>query len=183
MANLIDNTFFQNELSLGIGADAASILQLNQFIDYHEPKFLEALLGYKLKKAYDTGIVGNVQKYKDIRDGKEFENPEGILTKWPGLVYTNGTSKESPIAEYIYYKWMLNKNSSTTVSGEKKTKVINAVDHTPRYKMANAWNRMAERNWKLLYFLQVNEDLYPEFEDHDNIEDLNELLTSCNPLF
>lgn len=137
------------------------------FIDEHEERLLTDLLGYSLYKDYKAGIAAGSPdpKWLAIRDGLEYTNRAGILSKWRGLKFTDGTAKKSLIANYIYWHWMDNEQTITTGTGEKKAKNQNADHATPAYKMVSAWNQMVFWNWELIEFLLSKQSDYPSFVD------------------
>lgn len=159
----IDASYFFAELNIAQKNDVA--LALGMFIDEYEEKLLLQLFGYELLKAYKAGIASN-QIYKDIRDGLEYTNRSGILTKWKGLIFTDGTAKKSLIANYVYWHWLENEFSVTTGSGEKKINSQNSSDVTDVSKKVRAWNQMVDWNKELIEFLLSKESSYPEFQNH-----------------
>lgn len=180
MANIIDSTFFFGELDLPQLSQAANANGFQWLIDEHEPRMLTDLLGYTLYKNFLAGITVGDQKYKDIRDGLEYTNRYGILTKWRGLSYTLGSAKKSPIANYVYYQYMNIKISSTTGTGEANAKTQNATSTSPILKMVAAWNEMVKMNLELMDFLLTKQSTYPEFVLYYNYPALRNLLTSIN---
>lgn len=179
MANLIDYTYLDGKLTLGLTMDAASQQLITKYIDEYEPEFLLSLMGFSLNKLFAANP--NEQIYKDIKEGKEFINMRGLPDKWPGLVYTKGTVKKSPIANYVYYWYMRKQATSTTPSGEKKTKTQNAEDTSPAVKMSSAWYEMKETCKKFIDFMYANTDTYPAFDDHHDPSLLINLTTPVNP--
>lgn len=81
---------------------------------------------------------------------------------------TTGTSKQSPIANYVYYWYSRNAHSQTATMGEVKSKNENAVSHSPALKMVRAWNEMSRIIRDLKHFLDAKKSDYPEWEDHDS---------------
>lgn len=160
----IDASYFFAELNIAQKNDVAA--SLTMFIDEHEERLLTDLLGYELYKAYKAGIAAETQIYKDIRDGLEYTNRSGILTKWKGLKFTDGTAKKSLIANYVYWHWMENEFSVTTGSGEKKIDSQNSQNAADTSKKVRAWNQMV--NWikELIEFLLTKYDIYPLFQEH-----------------
>ncbi len=96
----IDTSYFEGELSMGQITSPAVIASVNLFIQKYEDDLLTRLLGYELYRDYKAGIVESVpaQKWIDIRDGKEYTNSGGQLTKWKGLRFSNGYT---PITTYF----------------------------------------------------------------------------------
>lgn len=163
---LIDSTYFFAELLVAQKSDSSVSSSLTMFIDEHEKRLLNDLLGYELYKAYAVGILATTQKYIDIRDGKEYTNRSGILSKWVGLKFTDGTAKKSLIANYVYWHWMQNEVTITTGTGEKVAASQNAVYANAGNKMRRAWNQMVDWNRELAEFLLSNQTDYPEFVTH-----------------
>lgn len=113
----------------------------------------------------------------------EFSIAGNILTLSSGLFAVNdtyfyksatlaintstGTSKESPIAMYVYYWYIRNNHSQTASTGEVKSQTENAVQHNPALKMTRAWNEMSAWVCELKDYLDANETLYPEWEEQD----------------
>jgi hypothetical protein len=178
---LIDTSYFYWDLSIAQIADAAVSNTVQKFIDRLEPKLLTDLFGYELYKKYLDGISAGTQKYVDIRDGKEYTNRAGKLTKWRGL--REVTLKQSLIACYVYWHYQRNEATTTTGTGEKTQNAQNAVSASPRWKLVRAWNQMVEWNCELVEFLLSMEADYPEFLYHYSDRALQNLLTPVNPLF
>lgn len=164
----IDATYFFRHLTVAQKSDTNVSNSLSMFIDEHEDQLLLDLFGYELYKAYKAGIAvlpTPDAKWTDIRDGKEYTNRAGLLTKWRGLKYTVGSSKSSLIAAYVYWHWMQNEATTTTGTGEKKANAQNADNASPAQKMVWAWNWMVDQIEELCEFLLSNETDYPEFQE------------------
>lgn len=162
MANIIDTSFFFGELNIAQVSESTVASAFQWFIDEKEPEVLTNLFGYELYKNFLAG-VGSVQKYTVIRDGVEYTNSAGQLTKWKGLKFTMGTAKKSLIANYVYCKYMSDQASITTGTGVKVAKAQNAVDASEVPKIVKAWNQMAEWNCDLVGYLVLKQEDYPEF--------------------
>lgn len=80
---------------------------------------------------------------------------------------TTGTSKQSPIANYVYYWYMRNNHSQTAAMGEVKSKNENADKHSPANKMSRAWNEMAESVHELVHYLDAKKTDYADWEKQD----------------
>lgn len=183
MANTIDTTFFFGNVLIPQNSDVAVAGSLQLFIDNKEPELLTMLLGYELYKAYAAGIVAGspLQKWLDLRDGKEYTNRQGYLTKWRGLKFTDTASKKSLIANYVYCAWMENEISITTGTGEKVAANQNAVNVSSVQKVVRAWNEMVKWNWELIEFLLSNESDYTEYTNYYGRTPLN-IVTPINTL-
>lgn len=158
----IDTSYFYGELSIAQISQVEIAASLQIIIDSREDELLLKLLGYELYKAYKAGVTGSTQKYLDIRDGKEYTDTSGNLTKWVGLKFAIGNAKKSLIANYVYYHYLADNASFTTGSGEKKTDL--AINVSPEMKMIRAWNEMVNWNIDLHQFLMANISTYPEYE-------------------
>ena len=163
--SVIDTTYFYGPLSIAQISQTEIAAEVQMFIDENENSLLSILMGYELSKAYLDGISAGspAQKWLDIRDGKEYTDSNGNLTKWLGLRFTVGTSKHSLIANYVYCKYIEDSITITTASGEKKTDL--AVNVSPVHKMVKAWNEMIKQNIELYLFLSHSIATYPEFEN------------------
>lgn len=80
---------------------------------------------------------------------------------------TIGTSKQSPIANYVYYWYIRNNHSQTAAMGEVKSKNENAAAHSPALKMTRAWNEMSEWVCDLTEYLNARKEDYLEWKEQD----------------
>lgn len=147
------------------------------FIAKYEPKLLECLLGHALYVELITGItpvavipatnpvtyVPIEQKWLDLRDGCAYVDKYGNARRWVGLI--NATTKESLIANYVYYKYMGDLATSTTGAGERLTAAENSKMASPIVKQTRAWNEMVEWNKQLRLFLQSSPTVYESYGD------------------
>jgi hypothetical protein len=181
--SLIDTSYFYGDLSIAQVTEESVETVVKRFIVFYEPALLTNLLGYELYKNYQAGILAGTQKYKDIRDGKEYTNRAGRFNKWRGLRQTLGSEKFSLIANYTYYHYLRTLVTQTTATGEKSSNAQNAVGTSSAFKMSRAWNQMVEWNWELVEFLLSNPSDYPEFLKHYGCRELENVLTTINPFF
>lgn len=160
----INFSYFYGNLAIPqIGTEKSVQNEVQRFIEQYEPEYLELIFGYAFKKLYDAGIVANTSIYLDIQNGKEYTNLATIVLKWKGLVRT--TPVASPIANYIYFKYMQYHASYSTGSGGKVINVPSTAHVGDTDKMALAWSEMVEANWQLRDFLLSNRDTYPDYKD------------------
>lgn len=142
----IDISYFFGDLTIAQKSTDSVASALQWHIDQREPEFMELLLGKALYILYKA-TPGN---YADLT---------AMLFK------VNGTSKISPVANYIYYWYMRNAASKTTGTGEKVVKAENAVDNSAHLKAMRAWNEMVSMNKKIVDYLsstiEAYEKLYP----------------------
>lgn len=180
---LIDTSYFYGDLSIAQITEDSVDTVVKRFIALYEPEVLTNLMGYELYKNYLAGVTAGTQKYKDVRDGKEYTNRMGRLSKWRGLKQKLGSDSFSLVANYVYFQYIKDQASSTTGTGEKISNAQNAIGTSPRFKMVRAWNQMARWNWELVEFLLSNQSDYPEFLTHYCCLELKALISSINPVF
>lgn len=150
---------------------------VNLFIAKYEPKLLECLLGRALYVEFTAGLVPVpvepptdpvtyepiAQKWLNLRDGCDYVDKYGNATHWFGII--NSTTKESLIANYVYYKYIGDLATATTASGERKTTDENSLMASPIVKQTRAWNEMIEWNKQLRLFLQSSTNVYDTWND------------------
>lgn len=162
MANIIDYTYFINEINVPIQSRTELNGAINQSIALYEDQILRLLLGYKLwkemKAAYDASVAEIPtplpEKWDRFINGAEFEykvNGETVLDKWIGL---KNTSKISLIANYVYFFHRRNNVSQNNGIGETISNAENATVVSPYAKCVNAWNTMV--------------DMYGELDEYGN---------------
>lgn len=165
---LIDKSYFTGELFIdglittGITARDKTAVEnnLNQIIAFREPEFIERLIGEDAAVAFylylnDTEnanwILGD-GKWNDVRiwslDGKWTSD------KWEILKNLLVREKTSPIANYVYFYYLIKNQSYTTPSGERVSKSSNEIVSYDD-KAIVAWNAMVRMNIKLLKQLEL----------------------------
>lgn len=162
---IIDSTYFVNRLNLPQTGNSAGLAEVQDFIDQYEPEYLQCVLGYDLWQAFIAGIEGSglpEQRWTDLLEGKEFTK-HNIVYKWNGFAPEN---KISPIANYVFYQFVDEREQDFTLVGNVKSTTENnrVVNATPR--LVYTWNRMVDANRLLYNFLQVNKTTYPEWKSH-----------------
>lgn len=159
---LLDKTYFVGEINIPNTSNQSVLERLNFFIAKYEEQLLRALLGDGLYKAYTDGLAANDPKYIAIRDGKDYTDSNAKAYNWMGL--RKESTKQSLIANYVYYWWLRDKVSITTGVGEADVKTDSADKISPAAKMTKAWNEMVEWNRSLMFFLDINKDDYPQWD-------------------
>lgn len=169
---LIDKTYFVGELNIPNTGNAAILERLNFFIAKYEVEFLKKVFGTALYNAYATGIVVTPtpdQIWVDLRDGKEYLlNSDNY--NWFGL--RNETTKQSPIANYVYYWWLRSDTTPKPDDGEE----AKAYYERRNQSMIRAWNELStwllgERRHGYFYasgllgFLNSNRLVYEDWKD------------------
>jgi hypothetical protein len=159
--NLIDSTYFINELALsgtereatGKGRFLQTIEEqdLNLYIKKYQKEYLDVLLGASLQSALFDGL-----NLPDDHPDKEI---------WLALKnrLVNETEKTSPIANYVYYFVMRKGKAKTTPSGVKKAKSAHAENVSPMADMVFAWNEMAAWNREIARWLEENSSVYEKY--------------------
>lgn len=166
MANIITYEFFRGVLSLPQTVNADGQALLTQFIDQYEDEFLEKALGLELAIALKANIASVDSKWVALRDGIDFQNSIGRVDRWLGIV--KNATKYSPIANYVYYKFVEDGITQTSGIGEVQAKGENSDRVYPQLKLQTAWNRMAEQLRRLHDYLRLNPTTYPEFNYYRN---------------
>ena len=122
--SLLDLTYFDGtDRSLPQG----TYNSIQAHIDQYEREILIQLLGYDLAKLVLAYSVSSDQRIKDIVDGKEY-TVDAYTVKWNGLL---NTDKVSLLADYVYIKYVTNKqvmfqNTGVVVSATENGVVIGA---------------------------------------------------------
>lgn len=129
MPNIIDISFFVGEINVPNTDNAPIRERLTFFITKYQKRFLMMLIGEDLLKAFMLGLA------------EELVDP-----KWTELKakLVDDETKESPIANYVYYFYMRDGASSTTDVGETIAKTENSTVISPARKMVRAWNEMCD---------------------------------------
>lgn len=174
--SLIDETYFVGDLVIPNAnstnqAGVAVLERLTWFIEKYEPIFLKDLLGYDLWKLVDTQITQEEEnspatplpRLDRIINGYEYTGQNAKVYKWRGLIFTEGTTKQSMIANYVYWHWLKDQVSQTVGLGESATQAQNATLVSPTIKMNRAWDEISRQAMELNYFLQSNQTDYPEW--------------------
>ena len=163
--NLVDYTYFQKRLLAVPNLTGSNLEQLNDYIPICQDRYLETMLGVKLKNDFIAGLQETTieQKWLDLRDGKDYE-VSGISYSWKGFV---NSTKESPIANYTFCTMTVDNQNLNTGIGEVRKKAENSIIITPQYRVSAAWSDMADMNMKLWHFLnefytESYSDWYPD---------------------
>lgn len=208
---LLNKSYFVGERDIPntVSLDVDSLLE--NLSNIHERDFLIKALGYGLFIPFieDLKTGTPAQRTMDILFGQNYIALNGLPTRWDGLVAVTAEIKDdplemtiegvdlsfdvssatllpelvSPLADYIYYRWLRQNSSLTTDLGQMKADSQNSTRVSPRYVQTQAWNSMVERTVKLKEFLYINLATYPEFSNYVGSRDLRLLLTKISPFF
>ena len=160
--SLINSTYFEKRLLALPGlSDTWTREQLIDYISEFEDKYLDEMLGVKLKNQFLTGLEAATpdQIWIDLRDGKEYDI-SGITYRWQGFL---NDKKLSPIANYIFCNMTTDNQFMNTGIGEARSTAENATIITPQYRISVVWSEMAKLNCDLANFLTEFESDYPDW--------------------
>lgn len=171
---LITTAYFKRKLNIGDISEGESPIVGNttstDFIPYYETEYLKKALGYSLWKSFTDAIADATtddvldddalaQKWQDLKNGVEF-TVGGVVYKWDG--FTNDDYK-SPIANYIYCKYVEDSFVNTTTIGMAANNIQNATRVSPDNALWVAWLEMQEMTDMLRYYLNNNTATYTEY--------------------
>lgn len=124
---LIDITYFVGEINVANTDQLPVRERLELFIKKYEKRFLTQLLGEAVYNEFMTGlqVIPVLQKWEDLKDK-----------------LVDDDTKESPVANYVYYFYMRDNYTQTVGVGEVKAKAENSVMSNNDAKMVRAWNEM-----------------------------------------
>ena len=148
--NLIDSTYFIGEINIAQADQIEVRDNLDIFITKYQKRFLTLLLGETLYVEFMAGL-----------------KLDPIPAKWEALrdKLVDAETKESPIANYVYYWYIRDVTVQTVGVGQVKSKAENATIVSPAGKMVRAWNEMVQWNWLSVQYLRDNLDLYPDWSE------------------
>lgn len=159
MANLIDNTYFINEISLPVDEISS---ELTSYITRYEKEILIKILGYDLYKSFTDALDGYgvlADKWQYLRDGLEYL-VSGVYYNWSGLI---NAEKESLISYYVFYQFSCHSSTYNSSVGGQIIKGENSIMIDNRRKQVYAYNRMVELIESLDAFIE-----YMNGEDSTN---------------
>lgn len=168
---LIDSSYFINEIFIAGQANSVDVessrSKLSGFIAKYEPRFLDEFLGHDLKIAFLDGL-----------------QIQPIPEKWQNLknILVNEETKESPIANYVYFFYKRNEVTTTTGVGEFNQLSENAERASSIDKQVMAWNEMLDLSFKIYDFLKNNQSDYPYILPFKNCRDFNFRYRKINSL-
>ena len=164
---IIDASHFTGPIALANVSDTAPNSELlgntdaiRDFIDRYEREALVATLGYSLYNdfqslfMYDdinktwTFVLGMDPEWNWLLYGRQY-TINGKERSWRGLTYTplddgSATVYESPLAYYVYCKFIYSDYLSHTGTGFQKENAVNATGAGYARQYAYAWNKWVE---------------------------------------
>lgn len=167
MEQLIDISYFVGEINIAQLGQLAVAEDVDRFITKYQSRYLRAVLGYAFSKQFEDNYNSETEdEWSAIVNGSAYVDANGITQYWNGLVDEDAVV--SPIANYVYYKYIADLQSATTASGEKEDNAQGSLNVAAAGKQARAWNEMVVMNFQLVDFLlnkKTDGDRdYPDFE-------------------
>lgn len=160
MALFIDETYFTKsplkidsiDSSNGYSSNITNktLIDFRDAIDEFEEEYLRILFGDDL---YDEFV----EDYNTLQESEE-ENPEDKWADLKALIF-NETTKKSPIANYIFKKY-IHRNYVLSI-GDRQFKLKssdNLISIYPSEKIKQAWNPSIKKNQKIFDYLYENFD-------------------------
>lgn len=166
---IIDPSYFVNRLNLPQTGNSAGLAEVQDFIDQYEPEYLQCVLGLGLWQAFTNGLDGSglptEDRWADLLHGADFTK-QGCKYHWNGFMPVG--SKISPIAGYVFYQFVDEREEDFTLVGNVKSTTENNRVVNATTRLVYTWNRMVDMNRFLYNFLLVNKATYPEWKSHCN---------------
>lgn len=160
---IIDYTYFNGQITIAQRSQPEVRADLDTLIERLEPRYLKLLLGLGFYNAFIAGIEpisGAEQRWLDILNGIEYEK-NGRYYQWIGF---ENDLKQSPIANYIYTKYVEKEVEQATGIGIVKPATENGSLASATPKIVRAWNEMVVWQRGLIRYLDENRSVYPEWE-------------------
>ena len=141
MAELIDTTYFVEEIEVPNVAQAEVKVPLEKSILQYQKEVLISLLGYSLYKELIAHTVESGDKFDKLINGEDFSfsfEGEVIETRWEGLL---GYQKKSLIAYYVYFMHRKKKQSyNSGIDVEVEADTENSSKTSLYLKLVDIWN-------------------------------------------
>jgi len=135
----ITDTDFCGLLNISGTDNPATKEKLFDIAEQIQIKELDLILGYQLAKDFISGlsIIPEVQKWLDLRDGKEFVY-NGCVCRFKGM---------NEIFKYLtYYQWVKENENQLTAQGNLQASTPNGFNHSnPRAKLVWAYNEAVKQ--------------------------------------
>lgn len=81
--------------------------------------------------------------------------------------YPGSTIPESPIADYVFYWYLVGKVNHVSGTGQVEAKNQNSIIVSSAHQQVQAWNNMVDKTRMLKEFLRVNYETYPEYQSYE----------------
>jgi hypothetical protein len=147
---LIDKTYFNGILNVPniYEVNSDELINLNMNIDKYARLFMQEFLGAELFIDFDSHLTGGVldntapQKWKDLVNGVTYTLNNKTFV-WKGLIYTQGTTNVSLIANFVYY--FAYQNSINTSVGQVLVNPRNATNINPSEHLTEVFNDFVDK--------------------------------------
>ena len=149
---IIDNTYFVGILHLAqVGVDVSGVgnnnAEIQHYIDTYENELLELALGVRLKEEFQSQFItdspvlmpGADAKWTRLLDGHTYTK-DSIDYYWKGLRYGDVLFQKSLIANYVYYKYVKDKEVQKTTLGVVKAGSENSSSASAIPTLTRVWN-------------------------------------------
>jgi len=145
MDKLIDIEYFKGSITIpNLNKDEGDDFN-DTYIGTYQENYLQKALGYTMFKEFETELEkdeGDIpQIWKDLRDGVEYDvtiDGNTIGTKWNGF---KNDEEISPIAYFVYFKWIKENYAQLTGTGVGVSNKENATNYPPIFKSTASWNK------------------------------------------
>lgn len=162
--SIITLDYFNSGIKNIPNLDAPEVSEsVTESIEQYEEGYLIGVLGYPLYKVFMGELEMDVvpDRATNLLTGCEFEY-NGALMRWCG--FSNVTTYESPIADYVMANYVSDNSSATTGVGESLPKAVHSEIANCLPKVMQNWNRMVAKNKMLFIYLTANKETYPEYD-------------------
>jgi len=148
---IINETYFQapkREIPNLNESDSKSFAELAMLIDEKCRLFMYYFLtpdevvdfnSYLVDGIFPTVTTGIPQKWIDLVNGTTYTSNDVDLV-WGGLIQEIGTAKNSLLADFVYYHWLVDNVSYMTGVGDSKGNPKGANLVNPTQRVVNVWN-------------------------------------------
>lgn len=162
MPTIVNQSFFVEDIFIPNLTHTSDINRVMSFVNKYEPNCLIKIMGYPLYRLFQSE---NTQRMTDLLNGVEYEDSEGNIQRWQGLVHDTNVSL---IASYVYFYFEESKKAQSTGTGTSTQKPEAGIASSPADKMAKAWNFFSHEVYDMTHFLWLQKDIngervYPEF--------------------
>lgn len=190
---ILDKSYFIGELDIPTNNDNVEP-SLNYFIEKYEKHFLVGVLGYELYLLFIAAIEQDPipTPYKELLQGDNYEFM-GTIYHWEGFketVVEPDPDVDPPIigkyrsiiANYVYYRWMRDKDLQNVGIGVVKTKVENSVRVSVSSKAVRAMSELRIAMKSFIQYMDTKGLVFEKYNKrssmrfiHDNIIGINEM--------
>jgi hypothetical protein len=165
MNNLIDKTYFVGDIWLPVDEIESEI---NTLIAREQKNILIKCLGFELYKELEGEISGDYvggDEWDKLCNGTTWTDGLNYLREWVGF---RNDEKESLIAYWVYYKYLVNSSTNVSAAGGKIMASENSVNIDTRAKQEYAYNKVIDLMNELDDFInQANMDVPDTYDNYE----------------